>query len=230
MQKRPALPARYQTPFEQSGETERAALPVPSGVAGIILVGGRSRRMGQDKALLTLPGTDEQPFVVRLANLLVPLCAEVLLVARDPASAQAYTSLAPHPAWRLIYDQIPGEGPLMGIASGLRALTCSHALVVAVDLPCVQPALLAWLAAFPLTSELLIPQVSNIPQVLLARYPRSVLPVVETCLREGRRDPRVLLERAPVRLLTEKLLCTIDPDLRSFVNVNTPEDLAQTRI
>ena len=230
MQERPVPPVRQQEPLEQPADATRAAFPVSSGVAGIILAGGRSRRMGRDKALLSLPGADTRPFVTRLADLLTPICAEVLLVARDPASGQQYASLAPQPGWRLVYDQVPDEGPLMGLASGLRATICSHALVVAVDLPCVQSALLAWLAAFPLTDELLIPLIASVPQVLLARYPRAILPVIEICLNEGRRDPRALLERAPVRFLTEEQVYAVDPDLRSFLNVNTPGDLARMRM
>jgi molybdenum cofactor guanylyltransferase len=194
-------------------------------VAGIILAGGRSRRMGTDKALLPVPGLTSRTFVEQLATLLAALCPEVLLVARDATSGQEYAALSP--ICRIIYDHIPDQGPLMGLASGLQATTCSHALVVAVDLPCVQPALLALLSAYPRTDELLIPRVQGIPQVLLARYPRATLPAIEACLREGRRDPKALLARVPVRFLEEEQLRVADPELRSFMNVNTPEDFAQ---
>lgn len=197
------------------------------GVAGIILAGGRSRRMGSDKALLPAPGPTSRTFIEQLALLLAPHCAEVLLVARDPMSSQGYAPFTSPPRWRMVYDQTPDQGPLMGLASGLRAITQSHALVIAVDLPCIQPALLAWLAAFPLTEAWLVPRISGIPQVLLARYPRALLPTIETCLREGRRDPRALLERVPVHFLEEEQVRALDPDLRSFLNVNTPEDFAQ---
>lgn len=194
-------------------------------VAGIILAGGRSRRMGTDKALLPVPGSTSRTFVQQLATLLATLCPEVLLVARDETSGQEYASLSS--VWRIVFDQIPDQGPLMGLASGLQATTCSHALVVAVDLPWVQPTLLAWLSACPLTDELLIPRVQDIPQVLLARYPRAILPTIEACLRAGRRDPRALLDRVPVRFVEEEQLRVADPELRSFINVNTPEDFAK---
>lgn len=196
-----------------------------SDVAGIILAGGRSRRMGTDKALLPAPGSTSHTFAEQLATQLAALCSEVLLVARDVSSSQQYSSLSP--IWRIVYDRVPDQGPLMGLASALHATTCSHALVVAVDLPCVQPALLAWLCTRPLTDELLIPHVQGIPQVLLARYPRAILPTIETCLRQGRRDPKALLDHVPVRFLEEDQLRTVDPDLRSFTNVNTPDDLTQ---
>jgi molybdopterin-guanine dinucleotide biosynthesis protein A len=64
------------------------------------------------------------------------------------------------------------------------------------------------------------------PQVLLAVYPRAVLPSIEGRLREGRRDPRSLLEVAPVRYIDEAQLRQVDPELRSFINVNTPGELS----
>lgn len=197
------------------------------GLAGVVLAGGRSRRMGSDKALLPVPGLASRTFVEHLASLLAALCTEVLLVARDEMSGQEYASVSSQRTWRLVCDQEPGQGPLMGLYSGLRATTVSHALVLAVDLPCVQPALLAWLGAFPLTDELLVPRVAGIAQVLLARYPRTLLPTLEACLRAGRRDPRALLDHAPVRFLEEEQLRAVDPDLRSFANINTPEDFAR---
>lgn len=181
--------------------------------------------MGSNKALLPVPGAPALTFIEHLASHLSVVCAEVLLVARDEISGKEYLSSPQSQNWCLVCDQAPDQGPLMGLYSGLRATTFSHALVLAVDLPFVQPALLAWLRAFPLTGEALVPRVQGIPQVLLARYPRAILPAIEECLRHGRRDPRALLDRVPVRFLEEKQVREVDPELRSFVNVNTPEDL-----
>ena len=195
--------------------------------AGIILAGGQSRRMGRDKALLPLPGAEHSSFVAHLAALLSELCCEVVIVTRDAAQASTY---APYlsPSVHLVSDQIPAAGPLMGLASGLRAIQSSHALVTAVDMPFLQPALVAFLLSQSLDDQLLVPLVDAMPQVLLAVYPRTVLPLVEARLREGRRDPRSLLDLASVRYIEEELLRQADPDLRSFLNINTPTDLAQT--
>lgn len=201
--------------------------PVLPGVAGILLVGGRSQRMGQDKALLPLPGASSRTFVEHLAALLGECCTETYLVARDAASSGTYAFVCQRQNARLVYDLVADQGPLMGLYSGLQAISCSHALVLAVDLPFVQRPLLSWLSAFPLEDDVVMPRVQHIPQVLLARYPRSLLPTIDACLQRGRRDPRALLAHAPVRFLEEELLRTIDPQLRSFVNMNTPADLSR---
>ncbi len=189
---------------------------------GIILAGGSSSRMGQNKALLPFPGNQAVTFVEHLASLLVECCVETLIVARNQAHASAYA----FPGVRVTYDNTPGIGPLMGLYRGLSAMNTERALVVAVDLPFVQPALLSFLLSQPLTAgTLLVPVVHGVPQVLLAMYPRSVLPLISEQLRLGRRDPRCLLEVAPAQFIEEAQLLEVDPQLRSFVNINTPEEL-----
>ncbi|HEY6406229.1 MAG TPA: hypothetical protein VIY29_02055, partial [Ktedonobacteraceae bacterium] len=73
-----------------------------------------------------------------------------------------------------------------------------------------------------------IPLVEQKPQVLLAVYPRAALQYIQTCLQEGRRDPRSLLAVCSVRYLEEKQLREVDPQLRSFANVNTPEEFQRS--
>jgi|SRR5215469_4176804 len=195
-----------------------------SGISsGIILAGGQSRRMGQNKALLPHPGKQSITLVGHLTNILTTFCHEVLIVARNEAHSAGYTL----PGVRVVFDRVPDHGPLMGIYSGLSAMTTQCALVVAVDMPFVQPALLAFLLAQPLTEAMLVPLVDDVPQVLLAVYPRSILPFIEERLRQGRRDPRSLLEIAPVQYIQEEQLRRVDPGLRSFINVNTPEELRE---
>jgi molybdenum cofactor guanylyltransferase len=191
--------------------------------AGIILAGGRSQRMGTNKALLPLPGQASETFLAHLVSTLSPLCAELLIVARDPAQF-AHVAL---PETRLVFDEKPGGGPLMGLYSGLNAMQATTALVVAVDMPFVQPALLAFLLDCYKQDTLIVPRVEGIPQVLLALYPRSILPQIETLLQQKKRAPRALLEIAPVHYIEEAQLRQVDPQLRSFIGINTPEDLVQ---
>src|SRR5260221_9299481 len=194
--------------------------------ASIILAGGRSTRMGSNKAFLPLPGKERLTFIEQLVSTLTPLCAETILVARDAADAANYVL----PGVHAVTDKVPDYGPLMGLYSGLSAIHTSHALVVAVDMPFVQPALLSLLLTHVQalgTHTLLIPLVNNAPQVLLAVYPRSILPSIEQRLQQGRRDLRCLLEAAHVQYIEEARLREIDPQLRSFVNVNTPGELRE---
>lgn len=189
--------------------------------AAIVLAGGQSRRMGRDKALLPQPGSEHETFVEHLTGTLKPLCSEVVLVVRDALQASCYSDLADA---RIVTDRAPGVGPLMGLYSGLSAIQSSRALVTAVDMPFVQRDMLAFLLARASDEVVLVPLVDNVPQVLLAVYPRTVLPMLEELLHAGRRDLRALLEVAPVYYIEEAQLRAIEPTLRSFVNVNTPAE------
>ncbi len=190
--------------------------------SGIILAGGSSSRMGTNKALLPLPGNQAVTFIEYLVSLLKEFCSETVIVARDQDHAREYVA----PDVRVTFDETPGIGPLMGLYSGLSVIHTTHALVVAVDLPCVQPALLSFLFSHTLPADtLLVPLVHNVPQVLLALYPRSILPLIKEQLLRGRRDVRCLLQVAPVQFVEESQLLQIDPQLRSFLNINTPEEL-----
>jgi molybdopterin-guanine dinucleotide biosynthesis protein A len=190
---------------------------------GIILAGGRSQRMGTDKALLPLPGQPSETFLTHLVSTLAPFCFEVLVIARDPAQFENVAL----PGVRLVFDEKPGVGPLMGLYSGLSAMQSTTALVVAVDMPFVQPPLLAFLFACYRQDTLIVPVVDSMPQVLLALYPRSMLPHIEALLKQGKRAPRALLEAAPVHYIEEAQLRAVDPQLRSFVGINTPEDVTR---
>src|SRR5579884_1381171 len=151
------------------------------GSTGIILAGGRSTRMGTNKALLRLPGNAALTFLDSLVSVLTPLCEEVVIVAADAE----YEATLARPGTRLVYDHISGHGPLMGLYSGLSAVSTSHALVVAVDMPCLQPALASFLLSQAREDTLIVPRVGGIPQVLLAVYPHAVLPYMEQCLQNG---------------------------------------------
>jgi molybdopterin-guanine dinucleotide biosynthesis protein A len=151
-----------------------------------------------------------------------------VLVARDQEQANLYAPHLPSTV-QVVLDQQPDIGPLMGLYSGLSTLAQLQAdcmLVTAVDAPLLQPSLARWLLAQASESEIIMPIVDSIPQVLLAVYPRAVLPQIEQRLREGRRDPRSLLQIAPVRYIEEAQLRLVDPQLRSFINVNTPEEFS----
>lgn len=193
--------------------------------AGIILAGGYSKRMGQDKALLPCPDNQQVSFIEQLATLLLSACTEVILVVRDASQATAYARYVPSLV-DIVTDKIPDTGPLMGLYSGLCAMRSSRALVTAVDTPFLQSTMIAFLLSEPVDNQLVIPIVNDFPQVLQAVYPRIILPAIEARLQAGRRDPRALLQIAKVHFIEQERLRIVDPQLRSFVNINTPEELA----
>lgn len=196
-------------------------------VTGIILAGGQSSRMGRDKALLPLSSIQSPiTFVAHLAALLKRTCQEVILVARDVGQAANYTSQLPSEV-RIVTDHLPNIGPLMGLYSGLAAIHTAYAFVIAVDMPLLQSELLDYLLTQCIADTITIPIIDSMPQVLLAIYPRSLLPLIEERLKAGRRDPRSLLQgTSKIHEIDEAQLRSLDPQLRSFALINTPEEFS----
>lgn len=180
--------------------------------------------MGRDKALLPHPQRSGETFVEHLISVLRSRCAEVCLVARDAAQANLLRASTTLSSVQVVTDATPGAGPLMGLYSGLSVIQSPYALLSAVDMPYVSPAMVAFLRTLASDDAAVVPMVDGAPQVLLSVYPRALLPLIEERLRAGERGPRSLLSLAMVRYVDEAQLRQVDPQLRSFLNVNTPQE------
>lgn len=197
--------------------------------AAIILAGGHSTRMGQDKRRLRLWGAQGPNLLEHTVARATAVCPEVLVVLNDP---QAWPDL---PA-RLVSDSYPGAGPLGGLASGLAALATDRALLLACDLPLLLPDLLRALCAEPIDGDALVlrrwDEVGGPPQrllvePLLAVYHRRCLPLITGCLAQDERRMGAALRQLSVRYLDPAWWTRFDADGRSFLNLNRPTDLSR---
>jgi molybdopterin-guanine dinucleotide biosynthesis protein A len=186
---------------------------MPSGCSLVILAGGLSRRMGRDKA--ALPAGDGT-LIEHLARRLSPVVDEVI-IAGGSASARLDGA-------RLVADRDPGLGPLAGLHSGLTAARYPYAFVVGCDLPDVEPALVTLLLELAANYEAVVPQVDRDPEVVCALYARTVASRIEALLDAGERSIKALLAASEVRYVQSQELMAVDPELRSFRNINTPAD------
>lgn len=201
-----------------------------AGLSLIVNAGGASRRMGQPKALLRVPNTGEpllRHVIMRLAAL--PL-EQVIVVVNDPnlVAAGGLTGRV-----QVVTDAETGRGPLAGLIAGL-AICAEWALVVACDLPLINPALCRFLYSLAEGAgpgpaqvyEAIVPVVGGREQPLHALYHRAVLPVAEQQLATGERRVAALLHQVRTRWVAEEELRPFDPHLYSFFNVNTPAEWA----
>jgi molybdenum cofactor guanylyltransferase len=188
------------------------ARQMATGCSLVILAGGLSRRMGRDKAALPVGG---QTMLAHLAGRLGAVVDEVI-VAGHPTTAMAGV--------RLIEDRYPRHGPLAGIHAGLLAARQPWAWVVGCDLPDTEPALGRFLLGLADAYDAVVPRLDGKPQAVCAIYDCSLAPRIDAALRAGERSVRRLLGQCRVRYVPEDELRTVDPDLRSFRNLNTPAD------
>ncbi|MDR7485068.1 MAG: molybdenum cofactor guanylyltransferase [Armatimonadota bacterium] len=193
----------------------------------MVLAGGRSRRMGLDKATLRLGA---ESLLARVVRRLAMVCRPVVVVA---AHAGPHLD-CPAP---IVPDRWPGAGPLGGLATGLRALAgpggheTARVVLVGVDMPFVVPALLEYLLTRTPAWDAVVPLVRGQAQPLCAVYGTPVAATAEELLRQGRQAMHDLLAAPGLRVayVPEGVLRAYDPDLRSFFNVNTPEDLVRAQ-
>lgn len=184
----------------------------------IILAGGDSRRMGRDKASLVL---GEQTLLRRVADVMRALFPRVVVSVRAPRADVALPQVC---------DTLADVGPLAGLCAGLDYAVRNGrrwVFAVATDMPFLRPALIEHLAARRAGVQAVVPLIDGHPQPLAAFYSTDALPAVRAlAAAEGRHSLRALLERLPVAYVPAAELRAVDPGLASFVDLDTPEDLA----
>lgn len=180
--------------------------------SAIVLAGGHSARMGQDKALLELEGT---AILRRTVDTLRQLTEDILIVGRPPDPTLPASAVS---------DSILDLGPMGGLSTGLPAMRHRYIVCVGCDHPWLDANVLDLLLSRVDTHDAVVPIVYGRAQVLHAVYDRSILPIVRSHLDSRRLSMRSLLKDLRVCWVDEADIRPLDPELRSFINVNTPED------
>lgn len=188
--------------------------------SAIILAGGRGERLGgRDKATLAVGG---RALVQRAVDTLACLTDDIIAVRR---ADQALTL----DGVRVVTDLAPYQGVLAGIAAGLEAAQYDWALVVACDMPFLNLSFLRhMIALIPTAPDLaaVVPQLEVGHEPLHALYHQRCLPSLHRALQAGERRVRGFYAALPVLYLSEPEIRAFDPDLLTFYNINTADELA----
>jgi molybdopterin-guanine dinucleotide biosynthesis protein A len=188
-----------------------------SGKVGVILAGGHSRRMGEDKATMMFGG---EPLLARVARRLSSGVDELLVIG-----PQSLARLAPHA--RVVEDMPPAIGPLGGLYTALTATKSAHIFLVACDMPFVCPGLVQAMLAFAETrddADVVTLNANGRAQPLHAVYSRGCLPTVERALQATDHSLHALFVDLAVVAIDLETVRREDPDGLSAFNVNTPDD------
>ncbi len=218
------------------------------GVTGVILAGGRSSRMGSDKAALLIGG---EPLLRRMLRRLGLALAQTLVIGPPELAVIA-------PDARILPDAQPGLGPLGGLATALGAIATPYAFVIACDMPFAQPALIRAQARLALAGAAIADATTGAAPIavgapgqaasvanmapgydvvalrtaqgwepLHAVYARACLPIVVAQLAAGDLAMRRLLGRLWVCELPPDAVARADPHGLSTLNANTPDEWAR---
>jgi molybdopterin-guanine dinucleotide biosynthesis protein A len=191
-------------------------------VIGAVLAGGLGRRIGGDKPSLPVGG---QTLVRHAVDALRSAGLDVALVLRpgQPIPLTSHTTA-------IVRDEIEHAGPLGGLQALLSWLPTEWVLVIACDQPFLSPALLQeLLAKTQLDVDVICGQPGNALEPFPGLYRRSCLPAIEEMLARGARSLQDFLAVARTEALPLERVRRWDPELLSYLNVNTPDDLARAR-
>ncbi|WP_319469490.1 molybdenum cofactor guanylyltransferase [uncultured Pseudodesulfovibrio sp.] len=188
-------------------------------IAGIILAGGLGTRMGHaKKAFIEIGG---QPIIERLLNVYRPLFPEIVIAAREAGDFSGFKE-------RVAVDRFDARSSLTGIHAGLAAMSTTHGFFAACDAPFLQSGLVERLIAeVSDDDDVVIPlKEDGYREPLCAVYSKRCLPSIEAQLDRG--DYKIIrfFDQVRVREVPVSKLVDGDPEMVSFFNVNTPEDLA----
>ncbi|MBX7159696.1 MAG: molybdenum cofactor guanylyltransferase [Acidimicrobiia bacterium] len=180
-------------------------------VGAVVLAGGRSRRFGTDKATARVGGVS---LLSRVLDVAAPLVDEVVVVG----------PWAP-PGYARTLEPVRHEGPLAGLAWGLAAVGTGHALVLGCDHPLLDTGLLGHLLARRHEADAVVTRGPNGPEPLVGVYDTALAAVAEELTDSGERRLAALLDRCTVAWVEPEIWSTFDPEGRSFLDVDWPEDI-----
>ena len=193
-------------------------------ITSIVLAGGKSTRLGREKALETIVG---ESLIERVIRRVAPLSTEVIVVMRPE---QPRFPLPAQPMVKTVTDLYPGKGSLGGIYSGLYNSSSFHNLVVACDMPFLNMALLRYLIELCSNFDVVIPTVGGNLEPLHSVYSKNCLAPIEALLKQDKLRIVDFFPSVRVRYVDEVEVDRFDPQHLSFFNINTEEDLAKARL
>ncbi len=195
------------------------------GLTGIVLAGGRSSRMGRDKATMELVGL---MLIERVVAVLDSFVQQVVVVR---APGQSFPLLSVSGSLTVVEDPVEGQGPLVGMAVGLAAAESRVSIVVGVDHPFLQPDLLRLLASrVTPVDRWVLPVAEGRPQPLCSAFASDAASVLQAHVDRGDRAPMAVAPELGLLRITEDEWRMVDPEGMSFVDVDTPEEFEAARL
>ncbi|GJL50934.1 MAG: putative molybdenum cofactor guanylyltransferase [Nitrospirales bacterium] len=188
------------------------------GFSGVVLAGGLSRRMGQDKRGVTVGG---QTLFNRVLSVYESVFTEIIIVVAE------HSPMTEGLSHKVVTDIIPQKGPLGGLYTGLSYSGEPCVFMVACDMPFLSIPLVRRLCDMSLNSDVLMVQLQTGVQPMQGVYSKKCLPVLKSMIEANHLEMRDIVSRAELvhRIIDQKEVKDLDPSFISFMNVNTPADL-----
>ena len=192
-------------------------------LAGIVLCGGMSRRMGRPKADLPF---GKESLLQRVVNRLATVTKRIVLVTAQNQPIQTISSTAD---LTFVQDELEHAGPLVGLQIGLKTLLSDPtspvaAYVTSCDVPFLKPEFISALFRQLGDNDVVVPRDDRFVHPLAAVYRLSVSQHISSLIQTGERKPRALFEHVATLEVPTRELRDVDPELATLTNLNTPHD------
>ena len=197
--------------------------------SAVVLAGGSSSRFGEDKGVVKLAGKSLIGHVVDAVRSIVD---ETIVVTSSAERVAKYKQLVPD-CVKFVVDTRESKGPLIGTLTGFSVASGKYALVVPFDTPFVSREIVSLLFELCVGRSAVIPRWPNgqIEPLHAVYQVKEAMAAAEAAMAEGRLDMRGMIERMRgVRFLSTLVITEIDPELKSFFNINTLLDLKKAAV
>ncbi len=188
-------------------------------ITGIILCGGKSVRMGENKAFIHIEGV---PIIKRIYDLFKGLFHEVIIVTNQKDLFSDFDS-------KIYSDLIPGKGAIGGLYTGIFFASFQHSFCVACDMPFINKSVVQYLIENIDDADVVIPRTKDGLEPLHAIYSKNCVKPIRRMIDEGKSKIVDIYDQVKVKIVDEKDFFRYDPGGESFINVNTPEELRSIR-
>ena len=185
-------------------------------ITGVILAGGKSSRFGINKAFVEINGSR---LIDRVTGLLSAIFKRTILITNSP---QEYSYLG----LPIYEDLIRGLGPIGGILTGLENIHDEAGFFIACDMPFVNENLIRYMVSVRSGFDAVVPKIDWKMEPLHALYTKGCLPVIKGLIASGIYQTIKSFNELNVRYVNEAEIKANDPQMRSFLNINRPEELA----
>jgi molybdenum cofactor guanylyltransferase len=188
-------------------------------ITGVILAGGKSARMGQNKAFIEIEGI---PLINRIHSLFETLFEETMIVTNQKDLFQGFSS-------RVVVDLIPNRGVLGGLYTGLVYSIYHYCFCVACDMPFLNGRLIDFLTKQIRDEDVIVPRTSDGLQPLHAIYSKNCLGPIKQLIDNEQYKAIDFYPMVNVKVIDEEAFSDLDPKRESFINVNTPVELQKVK-
>ncbi|HUW46332.1 MAG TPA: molybdenum cofactor guanylyltransferase [Dehalococcoidia bacterium] len=191
-------------------------------MTSIILAGGKSSRLGRNKALQVIEGKSLIQWVI---DRLAILSTEIIIATAHGKAIPCSSAVE----IKTVADIYHGKGPLVGIYSGLIASSSSRAIVVGCDTPFLSVGLLEYMTQLCSTFDVVVPRIGKKVEPLCAVYSKNCLVPMQGLLEQNELRISALFSTVRVRYIEEAEINSFDPEHLSFFNINSQDNLEKAR-